>query len=252
MPPPHAQSHPQPYPQSFGYAPTGPAGAVLSSPVGIGKAVVALLGAVIVADLLSVAAGFNIRQVLNDVLDHGYTTGDESRAARADDFYAATGVFQLLALFATAVLFLIWFRRTRLNAEVFDPSVQPMRPGWAIGGWFVPVAGLWLPRRIAGGIWTVSDRANVDGSGRAASTAPMNLWWGAWICALLFSQYASRRYDRAEGADELVRAAGQLMISDALDIVAAVLAIVFVRKLTRMQTERAALGPLPHAEFPPR
>ncbi|MFG2590820.1 hypothetical protein [Streptomyces sp. NPDC048438] len=40
-------------------------------------------------------------------------------------------------------------------------------------------------------------------------------------------------------------AVGLALVGDVLDIAAAVLAILFVRKLTRMQGERAALGATP-------
>nr|WP_276607219.1 DUF4328 domain-containing protein [Streptomyces sp. A0958] len=65
------------------------------------------------------------------------------------------------------------------------------------------------------------------------------------IAAELFSRYASRFYEGAETADEIVDAIDLVAFSDALDIVAAVLAVLLVRKLTVMQGERAALGALP-------
>jgi hypothetical protein len=50
---------------------------------------------------------------------------------------------------------------------------------------------------------------------------------------------------KAEEAQEVMDAAGRMLAADALGIVAAVFAILFVRKLTRMQGERAALGVYP-------
>ena len=41
---------------------------------------------------------------------------------RADRLYGLAGVRQLLAYVAAIVVFLIWFHRVRVNAEVFDPS----------------------------------------------------------------------------------------------------------------------------------
>lgn len=120
-----------------------------------------------------------------------------------------------------------------------------MPPGWSVGAWFVPVANLVLPRRIAGGIRTASAQTNPDGSRRTVPATTMNLWWGAWVCSLAFSWVPSRQYMRAEKTQEIIDAAGPVMASDALDIVAAVFAILFVRKPTRMQGERAALGVYP-------
>lgn len=133
----------------------------------------------------------------------------------------------------------------QLNAGLFDPSMQSMAPGWAVGAWFIPVANLVLPRRVAGGIWTASAQTNTDGSWRTVPATPMNLWWGAWVCSLAFSWVTSRLYMNAADTQEIIDTTGLVMASDAFDIVAAVLAILFVRKLTRMQGERAALGAYP-------
>ncbi|MCX4533130.1 DUF4328 domain-containing protein [Streptomyces sp. NBC_01669] len=213
----------------------------LRSPDGLAKAVVILLVVAAVSDLLAVLAGLNIRSLIGN----GLATIDDAEADRADNLYAASGVLQLLVLLATGVVFILWFRRVRLNAEVFDASMQQMKPGWAVGAWFVPFANLVLPRRIAGGIWTASAQTNTDGSWRTVSAAPVNLWWGAWVCSSIFSRYASQQYMKAEEVQEIMDAAGRMLAADAFSIVAAVLAILFVRKLTRMQGERAALGVYP-------
>ncbi|MEW2487061.1 DUF4328 domain-containing protein [Streptomyces sp. NPDC048411] len=217
----------------------------LRSPNGLAMAVVILLAVVAVVDLLAVAAGLNIRSLLGGGLENDFATYDEAEATLADNLYGSAGALQGVTTLATAVVFIIWFRRVRLNAEVFGPSMQQMKPGWAVGAWFVPFANLVLPRRIAGGIWTASAQTNTDGSRRTVPATVMNLWWGAWVCSLVFGRYASRQYMKAEEPQEVMDAAGQLMVADTLDAVAAVLAILFVRKLTRMQGERAALGVYP-------
>lgn len=207
----------------------------LRSPDGLAKAVVILLVVAAVSDLLAVLAGLNIRSLLGDALDNGFATFDDAEANRADNLYMASGVLQLLVMLATGVVFILWFRRVRLNAEVFDASMQPMKPGWAVGAWFVPLANLVMPHRIAGGIWAASAQTHTDGSWRTVSTTPVNLWWGAWVCSSVFSRYASQQYMKAEEAQEVMDAAGRMLAADAFGIVAAVFAILFVRKLTRMQ-----------------
>jgi hypothetical protein len=217
----------------------------LRSPEGLAKAVVVLLAVVAAADLLAVAAGQNTRRVIAAGLEHGFATYNDAEATLADNLYAAAEVLQTLVSLATAVVFIIWFRRVRLNAEVFDPSMQPMRPGWSVGAWFVPIANLVLPRRIAGGIWTASAQTNTDGTWRTVPATVMNLWWGFWVVSLIGSQYAARQSWKAEQPQEILDTTALVMASDTLDIVAAVFAILFVRRLTRMQGERAALGLYP-------
>ncbi|MFJ4838488.1 DUF4328 domain-containing protein [Streptomyces sp. NPDC088746] len=224
-------------------APPAEAGYRLRSPLGPSRAVAALLGAVIVTDVVALAAGAHVR---NEFAGLGGTLPfDPGPAIRAENLYGVAGSLQVLALLATAVVFIIWFHRARVNAEVFDAGVQPMRPGWAIGAWFVPIGNFWLPRRVAGGIWAASAQTNPDGSRRTVSRAPLDLWWTLWVVSTLFSQAASRIYARSELPSEVRDAVTLVMAADALDIAAAALAILFVRKLTRMQGERAALGATP-------
>ncbi|MEU5719185.1 DUF4328 domain-containing protein [Streptomyces sp. NPDC020403] len=206
----------------------------LRSPVALSKAVAALLSAVVLTDLLDVAAGLHLRGAIGDGV---------VQWTRADLLYGRAGSLQAVALLGTAVVFIVWFHRVRRNAEVFDAGLQQMKPGWAIGGWFVPIGNFWLPRRVAGDVWSASTTPNPDGSWRPVSTAPLNLWWAAWVLSLLFGRFASGRYAAADGPQEVKDAAGLVVAADVLDILAAVLAIVFVRTLTRMQGERAGRGP---------
>ncbi|HEY9332150.1 MAG TPA: DUF4328 domain-containing protein [Streptomyces sp.] len=210
----------------------------LRSPVGLGKAVCVLLGAVAVADLLALGAGAHARQVYGDGMADDFLRFDEALADRADTLYQASGSLQVLTFLATAVVFLIWFRRVRLNAEVFDAYAHSMRPGWAIGGWFVPVGNLWLPHRVASGVWTAS---SPGGSNRApAPRGLLHAWWAVLVCSELVSRFTGQAYSDAEEVDEILHAFDLGMATDALDIASAVLAILFVRRLTAMQGERAA------------
>ena len=224
----------------------------LRSPVGLAKAVIVSLSAVIATDLLAVAVGLYYRGLLGDAIAGDGSGFDGARASGAEALYARAGSLQLLAMLATAVLFVIWFHRVRHNAEVFDASKQPMRPGWAIGGWFVPLANFWLPRRIAGGIWAASAVTDPDGARRTVSRTPLDLWWGTWIFSLLLARYAGRMYEQALMVEEVADAVTTTAVADVADGVAAAFAIVVVHKLTRMQRERVALGPVKSPAGPPR
>ncbi|WP_079192826.1 DUF4328 domain-containing protein [Streptomyces sp. CB02460] len=230
---------------SHGVTPNGPRLDQLRSPVGLAKAVCVLLGAVAVADVLSIAAGIHSRMLLAGGLDGGFLSVDEDELTLADNLTGAAASFQAFALLATGIVFLVWFRRVRRNAEVFDPSAHSMRPGWAIGSWFVPIGNLWLPFRVASGAWAASAPADGDGRRSAAPRGLLNAWWAALIVDQLVSRGAGRYYADAKTGDGMVRGLDMLAVGDALDIVAAVLAILFVRRLTAMQSHRANLGPIP-------
>jgi hypothetical protein len=230
--------------------PYAPVPVTLVSPVGVSKAVAVLLGVVIATDLASMAAEVNVYGAVSDFLgDGGYALSTESYE-NADLLYTGTSLAQFFAYIAAGIVFLVWFFRVRRNAGVFAPDVQTMRQGWSIGAWFIPIANFWLPRRIAGDVWAASMRnrpyspAHLGAPAPRVSPALVNGWWAAWVVSTLLSQFAGARYDLADGPDGIKSSLVLLFLSEAADIVAAVLAILFVRELTRMQHRKAMEGPL--------
>ncbi|MFC8130066.1 DUF4328 domain-containing protein [Streptomyces sp. NPDC057302] len=251
-----AAAHAQPAPRP-GYASVARP-AWLRSPVGLARASIALLGVVIAADLYSLWAGTVVQDVMDDLIESRFTAGYGATelvrdAERADTMYAVSGWLQTAALVATCVVFLCWFHRVRVNAEVFEPHIHSKTRGWTVGGWFVPVVNLWFPRRIALDIWDASgdrsvalDRTMTLGDPTTRATHPLiNGWWTLWVASLLVGRWAASGYWAAEEADEIDAAISRMMFADVLHIAAAVMAILFVRRLTRMQEAKAKAGPLP-------
>ncbi|WP_329434191.1 DUF4328 domain-containing protein [Streptomyces sp. NBC_01280] len=218
--------------------------AVLKSPVGVSMAVVVLLGVTIAIDLFALWVGFEQRSLAADFVAGHFSAGSEADADRIDSLYAAAGIAQLCAIAATAVVFIVWFRRVRINAEVFRPDGHSRSRGWASWGWFVPFVNLWAPRQVATDTWD----ASLPEAGlipRKDSHAVINLWWSLWLLGNVIGRFAGSQYDKAESIGEIKTATEMLMLSDALDVAAAVAAIMFVRSLTRMQNEKALGGPAP-------
>ncbi|MGW3264561.1 DUF4328 domain-containing protein [Streptomyces sp. NPDC001056] len=230
---------PMPVPPQSAPSPPLPLGARLRSPAGLGLATVVLLGLVVAADLFACFADQMEANVAQDLLG-GVDERLIRRAGRTDTLYNAAGVTQGVTLVATMVVYLCWLWRARLNAEVFEPYGHRMKRGWVIAGWFVPIVNLWFPRRVVLDVWT----ASVPPGARVRTTA-VNAWWTLWVIGLLVGRAASRQYDAAHTPDEIGDAARLMLSSDALDAAAAMLAIVVVLHLTRMQRHR--LGAFPGA-----
>ncbi|WP_281156155.1 DUF4328 domain-containing protein [Streptomyces sp. HYC2] len=219
---------------------TGRPQAWLRSPVALGRAAAATLLLAAAADLFAVWTDIVMYDVSGDLVNGSVGADVMRRADDADRLYAVAGVTQLVTLLASCVVFLCWFYRVRVNAEVFEPSGHSMKRGWAIGAWFTPVVNLWFPRRIAVDIWEASRPA--DGP---RSNWLVNTWWTLWIIGLMAGRLADTHYNQAVAAKELHQAAGEMMFSDALDVIAAVFAVLVVLRLTRMQHEKALRGPAP-------
>ncbi|WP_320778619.1 DUF4328 domain-containing protein [Streptomyces sp. CRN 30] len=70
-------------------------------------------------------------------------------------------------------------------------------------------------------------------------TGLVNAWWTLWLVSTAFSRISHPAYDEAATAPEIRRALGQVVFADSHDLVAAVVAAVFVLTLTRMQDAKA-------------
>ncbi|MET7378176.1 DUF4328 domain-containing protein [Streptomyces sp. NPDC005526] len=217
-------------------------GAWLRPPGVLARAAAVVLGLVAATDLFAVWVDLTVYDVADDLASGTYGAGLSGRADHADRLNAAAGVVQTVALLVSVIVFLCWFHRVRVNAEVFDPFGHSKKRGWAIGAWFTPVVNLWFPRRITLDIWDAS--APVD---RPRSHRLVNAWWAVWIVSLLADRAAFTAYRRADSGRELRDAAQQMVFADAVEIVAAVLAVLVVLRLTRMQDEKALGGPVPAA-----
>lgn len=230
-----------PYP-GMPYAAPWPATDVLRSPRGLAVAVTALLGVAAAVNLFSAAISgyvFSLmKRVSADPADVGQGTLD-----RSDILTAVAGFLQALILLATAVVFIIWFHRVRVNGEIMRPDAFVQKRGWAIGAWFIPIGNLFLPFQIAKQTWTASTQLGPDGSFREVSAAPLNAWWALWASSLVLDRVFSLMYKGADTPEALRDASAVGMVTDLVTVAAAVLAIVFVRKLTAMQTTKAEQGP---------
>ncbi|MGR4879712.1 DUF4328 domain-containing protein [Streptomyces sp. LARHCF249] len=248
-----AQTHPaqtqpaepyprQPYPGQPVYPGPPPPVDVLRSPQGLATALTALLSVAAAVNLFSAGANLFAWTLMNDLITDPDQVADDSLDL-SDVLTAFAGGFQLLALLGTATVFIVWFHRVRVNGEIFRPDAFTQARGWAIGAWFIPIGNLFLPFRTARQIWAASTQLGPDGSSRPVSTAPLTAWWVVWVVAACTDRVFAQMYKQAETPEAVRDASVVGIVSDLLMIAAAVLAVLFVRKLTAMQNTKAVQGP---------
>ncbi|MFF4410509.1 DUF4328 domain-containing protein [Streptomyces sp. NPDC001404] len=263
LPPAPAPAYPYPYPAGPVAAPAG--GIDLRRGVRIALTVLLVLNILLL--LLMVAAAGNERAALDAMLSDGLTDATARKADSADNAASVLSLLHILAFLASGVLWVVWFRRARLNAEVFAPGTHRFGSGWAVGSWFTPVVNLWFPKQMANDIY----RASSPAGPQAAPKGLLNSWWVLWITANVLSwmgstmeAVASARVKTAtkgghyslddwrSDAESLKSALAVQGLSTLLLAVAALLALLVVRQLSRMQEQRAALGPQFAPPFAPQ
>ncbi|MFK8847534.1 DUF4328 domain-containing protein [Streptomyces sp. Ac-502] len=218
-------------------------GPALQPTKGLATALTVLFCVVIASDLTALFKDVHAFALLGDL-----TTLTEQDAGHADDLDMLSSGLQSTVLLATGIVFLIWFYRSRVNAEHCARDVCTLGRGWAIGSWFIPVANLWLPFRVARETWQASARPAPDGTWRTVSTAPVRIWWALWILTEVIDCISITLFgfDVTAFPDTSRHVLVFTALSDLLNAVTAVLATFFVRKLSRMQQIPAA----PYAAVP--
>lgn len=170
---------------------------MLRSPLGLATAVTVLLSLVIAVDVLAIAAEAGRYALMGTAVADELATVDPSALNRSDLWTGSAAVLQLLALVATAVVFIVWFHRVRSNGEVFAPNGFEKGRGWAIGGWFIPIGNLWIPSKVARETWVASSQTTQDGRLRPADSGPVSYWWAAWIASSVLGRLSGACSTRA-------------------------------------------------------
>lgn len=221
---------------------------------GLSTTLVVLFGVAIPSLILLLVARGDQYGVIGDMLDGSFVSVKD--LDDADDFYTGAAAIYFCLMVAIVVVWAIWFRRLRLNAEVFAPGQHRFSSGWAAGSWFTPVVNLWFPKQIANDIWRASSPQGPHNVRRGL----LNGWWVTWIVGLVANAVGTIRYNTlrskvesdsyqpslSEARSDLDDLHGILaldMFAVVVFIAAAILALLLVRQITAMQEQRASLPP---------
>jgi len=71
-----------------------------------------------------------------------------------------------------------WIYLASSNAAKVVPNEDRIRPGWAVGWFFIPIASLWMPFKAMKQTWAAS-----IGGGQFESATPtwLTIWWASWV-----------------------------------------------------------------------
>jgi hypothetical protein len=206
---------------------------------GLGVALQILLWCSLAAWLLKLAATANQRAIGEDAFAGDFSALRDIEDA--DALVAGTGALAVMLMIAVFVLIVIWLWRAAKNLEVLGRANPSLGPGWAIGGWFIPLANFVLPALVINDTWRGADPRVAIGRAdwkRAPGSGLFVVWWIAFVAAGLLG-IVSGGFSNESGEYETIadfRNGTSFAIAQAaLYSVAAVLGALFVRALTRRQ-----------------
>ncbi|TDT95812.1 uncharacterized protein DUF4328 [Streptomyces sp. 846.5] len=220
---------------------------VPSAPTGLALAVQILFGTSLLTSLLFLGLdGYGI------TLSHSIgVDGAGSHVDAANATFVATSLIfdlTLLLMLGTGITFIVWFAKSANLSAVLAPGRQRLSPGWAVGGWFVPLAGLITQRLMAGDIWRASEPLTPDRVWKPR-TPLVTFWWLAFTISqtLFFLPVVPLELLRSD-PDVTTRSVSTAwfvvaIVVGVLRIAACVLGILVVRRLTSRQQVRIMQGP---------
>jgi hypothetical protein len=158
---------------------------------------------------------------------------------------AVAGIFTLIVMIMTVIVFLIWEHRANSNLRPLGVSRPEFRSRWAVGSWFVPFVNLVVPFQIVRYIWRKSDPETVEMIGgfsgwnySGAGEFTLRAWWGFWLAASVVGRLSGRLSLRAKELSEYTFAGQVGIFASMLSVTAAILAISVVHGVNARQEER--------------
>ena len=150
-------------------------------------------------------------------------------------------LFVLILL--TAALFITWHYRLLRRLERSLSQPLPHSPGWAIGGWFVPLLNLVRPKQMVNDTWRATTPPEATTRRIPLS---FHFWWALWLLSSLLTGIAGHL--PGGSLDEIVARGKVAVAGDVATVGAALLAMVVV--LTLDQRSALVPEPIPVAEMP--
>lgn len=162
-----------------------------------------------------------------------------------------------LVSWAVIVVWLIWQHQSTANLWARGYAGLKTRPGWAVGWWFIPFANLAMPL-VA--MLELDRRSTPDGTPRRAGGV-LGWWWAAWLASSVVPAIGAISAGMAAFVDEIQRLdtrgpapttfdftaaahaiAPWILVAGVLQLIAAALAILVVRRIDEGQRAFADVG----------
>jgi Domain of unknown function (DUF4328) len=152
------------------------------------------------------------------------------------------------AIVASAIAVMVWFKGAYDNAVPLGAAGLRYTPGWAIGGWLIPIGNLFIPKQLADDLWRSSDPALPADAGHHWKFTPvpgvLHLWWIAWLLRWLLTVVGDAMASRAIAQRDFYtyRASAAFVgAGDLSMLVAGALLIKIMWDVTTRQRERARM-----------
>jgi hypothetical protein len=202
---------------------------------------------------ITVLIPLSIIGVIKSFSDHGKARDFIEGRISEDDYKATIGLSTLIGglssalVLAIAVLTIIWMFRMAKNQQVMG-RMGTWKPGWAIGGWFVPPMVLYIvPYLMFRDLWKSSD-PNSDADWRRNRVGGIvTAWWVLYgLAPIAFFTAVFGNFEikstALEAAKKIDDQFGITLASSLVQILAAIVFLLLVRQLTERHKQTTNEG----------
>jgi len=166
----------------------------------------------------------------------------EQEADMSDLIQGVIGIAQTGIYIASVILFLNWFRRAYGNLHRLSVSNLKYSETMTIWAWFIPIISLFRPVQIMNEIWNETQKKikQLDASYTFKDLGlPVTLWWILFIVSNFIGRYVMKTGFKDETIEQLIEGSQAILISDIMEIPEALLVILIVFKISKMESKLA-------------
>jgi len=212
-------------------------GCVFRSPQVLSRVTAGLLIAGIILTVLTVVAMVMLRQALQHAINHDLAQAELAATLQSrGTWQVRVASLAVLVLIATYVAAGMWIYRIGCNVRSLGAKGIDDSPGWAVGWYFVPFMNLVRPFRAMNQIWL----ASADPVRWASMSTPplLRFWWAFWLIANVYGSVVARLPVNQNDPAGLVQVQSVTIGSEVVDLVAKIIFLVVVLRLTRSQLDQ--------------
>ncbi|MFC1865572.1 DUF4328 domain-containing protein [Chloroflexota bacterium] len=202
--------------------------------------VAAYLLILIVVNIIAISADYSQVQLVGRAINGQAVTLFE--AAVNDNNLLLTWGVQIIIFGITVIALLMWVHRVYRNLQSLGADNLMFSPGWAVGGFFIPIWNLLHPFLVVREIWKASDPSIAINDSLAWKNASLSclatFWWllfvASWFIVFILNQWSIG----AMSLQELYAFSWVMLPMDGLTLLSAVLTILLVWSINHRQKER--------------
>jgi hypothetical protein len=189
--------------------------------------------------IVGVISGYFELEILKNFQKGIFITEKEANASDMRQF--VIGLLQTGIYITSIVVFLNWFRRAYGNLHRLR-SYLNHKESMAVWAWFIPIIFLFRPVQIMNEIWnkTQVNIKKLDSTYHIKSGGLLiGLWWTLFIISNFIGRYALKTAFKDETIEQLIENSQAILISDIIQIPEALLVILIVFQLSKMESKLA-------------